>query len=91
MPVDFVHLIFLILEKNRLWPQLNQQWEIHCLDIFGDGDGGWLLEVIDEFGNSTVWDDSFSSDQEALAEALDTIDGEGIESLIGSPSQSANQ
>jgi uncharacterized protein len=61
------------------------------IDIFGDGDGGWLLEVIDEFGNSTVWDDSFSSDQEALAEALGTIDGEGIESLIGSPSQSANQ
>jgi hypothetical protein len=61
------------------------------IDIFGDGDGGWLLEVIDQFGNSTVWDDSFSFDQAALDEALSTIDKEGIESLIGSPSQSANQ
>ena len=23
------------------------------IDIFGDGDGGWLLEVIDQYGNST--------------------------------------
>jgi len=61
------------------------------IDIFGDGDGGWLLEVIDQFGNSTVWDDSFPSDQSALDEALDTIDQEGIESVIGLPSQSANQ
>jgi len=61
------------------------------IDIFGDGDGGWLLEVIDQFGNSTVWDDPFSSDQAALDEALDTIDQEGIGSLIGLPSQSANQ
>jgi hypothetical protein len=61
------------------------------IDIFGDGDGGWLLEVIDEFGNSTVWDDTFISDQAALDEALDTIENDGIESLIGSPSQSANQ
>jgi uncharacterized protein len=61
------------------------------IDILGDGDGGWLLEVIDEFGNSSVWDDSFSSEKAALDEALDTIAEEGIESLIGSPSESANQ
>jgi hypothetical protein len=61
------------------------------IDIFGDGDGGWLLEVIDQFGNSTVWDDTFISDQAALDEALETIGEEGIESLIGSPSQSVNQ
>ena len=59
------------------------------IDIYGDG--GWLLEVIDQFGNSTAWDDSFPSDQAALEEALDTIDQEGIESLIGLPSQSADQ
>lgn len=61
------------------------------IDIFGDGDGGWLLEVIDEYGNSSVWDDSFPSDQAALDEALDTIDEEGIGSLIGLPSESANE
>ena len=55
------------------------------IDIYEDGEGGWILEVIDEHGNSTVWDDSFPSDREALDEALNTIDEDGIDSLIGLP------
>ena len=58
------------------------------IDIYEDGDGCWLLEVVDGFGNSTVWDDSFSSDREALDEALKSIDEDGIDSLIGSPPDS---
>jgi len=54
------------------------------IEIYGDGKGGWLLEVVDEFGTSTVWDDSFATDSSALAEALNTIDAEGIASVIGS-------
>jgi uncharacterized protein len=56
------------------------------IEIYGDGEGGWLLEVVDEHGNSTVWDDPFQSDRDALDEALKTIEEEGIESLIGVPS-----
>jgi uncharacterized protein len=56
------------------------------VDIYEDGEGGWLLEVVDEYGNSTVWDAPFATDQEALDEALNTIDKDGIDSLIGSPS-----
>jgi hypothetical protein len=26
------------------------------IQIYNDDKGGWLLEVVDEFGNSTVWD-----------------------------------
>lgn len=59
------------------------------IDIFSDGDGCWLLEVIDQFGNSTVWDDPFSTDREALDEVLDAIQQDGIGSLIGLTSQSA--
>ena len=55
------------------------------IEIYEDGKGGWLLEVVDEFGNSTVWDDSFPTDSAALAEALNAIDTEGIVSLVGSP------
>ena len=55
------------------------------VDIYEDGDGGWLLEVIDEYSNSTVWDAPFATDQEALDEALKSIDEDGIDSLIGSP------
>ena len=59
------------------------------VEIYEDGDGGWLLEVIDEHGNSAVWNDPFQSDKEALDEALKTIDEEGIDSLIGVPSRSS--
>ena len=55
------------------------------IDIYENSEGGWLLEVVDEYGNSTVWDDSFASDREALDEALKTIDEDGIDSLIGAP------
>ncbi|MHA2092509.1 MAG: hypothetical protein ACW98K_16805 [Candidatus Kariarchaeaceae archaeon] len=53
------------------------------IDIYEDGEGGWILEVIDEYNNSSVWDDPFDTDESALKEALDTIEKEGIESLIG--------
>ena len=53
------------------------------IEIYDDGEGGWLLEVVDEFGNSTIWDVSFPTDSAALAEALNTIDTEGISSVVG--------
>ena len=45
----------------------------------------WILEAVDEFQNSTVWDDQFATDQQALDELLRTIAAEGIGSLIGPP------
>ena len=54
------------------------------VDIFQDGKGGWILEVVDEFGNSTVWDDPFKEDAEALNEVKKVILSEGIDALIGS-------
>ena len=53
------------------------------VEIYEDGDGGWILEVIDEFNNSMLWEDSFATDQAALDEVHRTINEEGIGSLIG--------
>ena len=53
------------------------------VDIYEDGNDGWLLEVVDEYNNSTVWDDPFKTEQDALDEVLKTINEEGIDSLIG--------
>ena len=53
------------------------------VEIFEDGQGGWILEVVDEYGNSRVWDDSFPTDTAALTEVKKTILEEGIQSLIG--------
>lgn len=44
--------------------------------------GGWTLEVIDEFGTSTIWDDEFDTEAAALNEAKATIREESIESLV---------
>ncbi len=57
------------------------------IEIYEDGNGGWILEVVDEYGNSTVWDLPFQTDVEALAEVLRTIDEDGIEALIGLPAK----
>lgn len=56
------------------------------VEIIEDGAGGWILEVVDEYGNSTVWDEPFPTDQAALDEVFNTIAEDRIDSLIGSPS-----
>ncbi len=53
------------------------------IDIYEDGEGGWLLEIVDENSNSTVWEDSFDTEQEALEEALEALREEGIETFVG--------
>jgi len=56
------------------------------INIYRLPESRWTLEVVDQYNNSTVWDDEFESDQDALDEALRTIREEGIGSLIGKPS-----
>ncbi len=53
------------------------------VDIYEGDPGKWILEVVDEFNNSTVWDDQFETDKEALDEVEKTIKEEGIQALIG--------
>lgn len=43
----------------------------------------WTLEVVDEYNNSTIWDETFQTDSEALIEAKKTILAEGVNSFIG--------
>jgi len=48
------------------------------IEIFRlEHDDEWTLEVVDENGTSTVWDDTFRSDTEALDVAVTTIRSEG--------------
>jgi hypothetical protein len=53
------------------------------VEIYDDGQEGWILEVVDEHGNSRVWGDSFPTDTAALTEVKKTILEEGIQVLIG--------
>ncbi len=78
-----------VVEDNRypvhspLSQRLSRDGTTVEIQIYDDGQGRWILEVVDEFGNSTVWDESFQTDKAALAEVLNTIDTEGIASVIG--------
>ena len=71
------------VKMSPLCQSVAQDGKTVQVDIYDDGDGGWLLEVVDEYNNSTVWDDAFETDQSALNEALDAIANEGIDSFIG--------
>jgi uncharacterized protein len=44
-------------------------------------DTEWSLEIVAIDGNSTVWNDLFPSDEDALAEALKSIGEDGIRSF----------
>ncbi|MEQ1752518.1 MAG: hypothetical protein ABL973_00125 [Micropepsaceae bacterium] len=42
----------------------------------------WSLEVIDEAGTSTVWDDTFESETAAWTAFIKVIDEEGLAALV---------
>ena len=51
---------------------------VEVLIYRGVADAGWILEVVDHTGGSTVWNGIFATDRAALEEALRTIEREGI-------------
>ena len=61
------------LEMSPLCQTLSSGGKELQIDIYGDGDGKWILEIQDEHGNSTVWDEHFESDTTALLEAKKSI------------------
>ena len=50
--------------------------EVYCSDK-----SDWTLEVVNEAGESIVWNETFDTDQMAFDEFLRTLDREGIESF----------
>ncbi|MFP4110100.1 MAG: hypothetical protein ACLFP9_09365 [Desulfonatronovibrio sp.] len=71
------------VEVSPLSQEMTADGKSVQVDIYRGDTGGWNLEVVDEFGNSTVWDDEFDTDAKALDEARMTIRNEGIDVLIG--------
>ena len=58
------------------------------VDIYrGEDESGWILEVIDEENASTVWDDPFDTDREALEEVMEVIERDGIRSFLDGESE----
>ena len=71
------------VEMSALSQELPAEGKTVQVDIYRGDTGGWILEVIDESGVSTVWEDEFDTEEAALDEVKATIRDEGIDSLIG--------
>jgi len=71
------------LPNPALSKEISQKGRKVQIEVYGDGEGGWLLEIVDESWNSTCWDDPFKTAQEAMDEGITAIDKEGIENFIG--------
>lgn len=71
-------------EQSPLTQTYTQDDKTVQIDIYKSDERGWILEVVDQENNSTLWEDHFESDQAALQEALDALKEEGIEAFIGS-------
>ena len=71
------------------YPQSNITKEIEkdgskvTIEVYKTDEGGWILEIVDEGWNSTLWDDLFMSSKEALDAGIRAIDEGGIQSFIG--------
>jgi hypothetical protein len=51
------------------------------VEIYGDSQGSWILEIVDAENSSHVWDEHFETDQLALTEALRALDEEPLQFL----------
>ena len=68
------NLVYSGLSKWTLVEGHKLQIEIYKLEK----ETTWTLEVVDENGTSTVWDDQFDTDQAAMNEAMRAIKEEGL-------------
>lgn len=69
---------FPIPKMSPLCQSITRDGKTVQIDIYEDGENRWLAEAIDEYGNSTCWDDRFNTEQDALDEVLKTINEEGL-------------
>ena len=63
-----------VVERNGIKVQ------VHIYRL--ESDRSWTLEVVNEAQTSTVWDDTFPTDDAAYAEFLRTVEDEGMETFL---------
>lgn len=61
------------------------------INIYRTQDTPWILEIEDELGTSTVWEDPFDSDKAALEAAFVAIEKEGVHQFVISAQQAAKE
>ncbi|MBR9880964.1 MAG: hypothetical protein GYB17_15870 [Gammaproteobacteria bacterium] len=71
------------IEMSPLCQELTDSRKTVQVEIYRGEEKGWILEVVDEEGSSTVWNELFATDADALEELNTTIREEGIDVLRG--------
>jgi hypothetical protein len=72
------------LELSPLSQEISSGGKTVSVEIYRlEGETSWALEVVDEYNNSRVWDDTFENESVALTEAKKSILAEGVSSLVG--------
>jgi len=61
------------------------------IQIYRSHGAPWVLEVVDDHGTSTVWDELFDTDKAALEAAFLAIEEEGIASFVTQAQQAAQE
>ncbi len=47
------------------------------VDVYPDGEGAWILEIVDQDWNSSVWDETFATAEEATRTGAEAVEKEG--------------
>ena len=71
------------LEKSPLCQAISSDGRTVHIEIYRLEGEPWSLEIEDEYGNSTCWDEEFETDTSALTEAKKSILSESISTFIG--------
>jgi hypothetical protein len=53
------------------------------IEVYRGDNDDWILEIVDEQWNSTIWNEAFSNAEEALKTGISAIEKEGIKAFIG--------
>lgn len=58
-----------------------------CIYRIAGSSAGWALEVVDDEGGATVWEELFPTDAEALREFEGAVEANGLASFRDAPSE----
>jgi hypothetical protein len=75
------------LEKSALCGEFSRDGVTVRVEIYRlrHGGEGWILEVVDHEGASTIWEALFATDEAAYTEFCRTVEEEGIKSFLEAP------
>ena len=73
-----------VLVNSSLSQKISSGGRTVSVEIYKlEHESSWVLEIVDEFNNSTVWEDPFPTEKEALTEAKKAILENKISEYIG--------